>query len=285
MKKIILAVAILSQAFGINAQNTDCLVIPDTADFGACAMVLGIGITTSGCTYISGCSTTASNDENYAGYFFSDMASCMSCQDQNDCLSLPSSSDFGMCDMFLGWAMTENGCQTFSGCGSVDANGIDYTGYFFDSSYGCNNQCQGSVVIDVCVDESLINPDVLCPMVYLPVCGCDSITYSNECMAINYGGVTSYTEGECIVNVPEINETEVSLFPNPFQDKLSISLSSGITARYITMHDALGKLVFESTQTFSGTREIDTSLLSEGAYIVSIYSKKNGIPAKKTVMK
>jgi Secretion system C-terminal sorting domain/Kazal-type serine protease inhibitor domain len=285
MKKIILALAILSQTLGMNAQNTDCLVIPDTVDFGACAMALGIGITSSGCTYISGCGSTADNGFDYAGYFFTDIASCMACQDQNDCLSLPSSSDFGMCDMWLGFAMTENGCQSFSGCGSVDQNGTDYTGYFFDAEYACNNQCIGQVIIDVCVDESLINPDVLCAMIYDPVCGCDSITYSNECMAVNYGGVTSFTPGECIVGVKEIKDSQVNVFPNPFQDNLNISLNGGITARYITMHDAMGKLVYESNKTFTSNTDINTSSLSEGVYIISIYSAKNGIPAKKTVVK
>jgi len=43
MKKIILAFFILVQTIGMKAQNTECLVIPDSVDFGACAMALGIG--------------------------------------------------------------------------------------------------------------------------------------------------------------------------------------------------------------------------------------------------
>jgi len=49
-----------------------------------------------------------------------------------------------------------------------------------------------------CIDSSKINPQAICTRIYLPVCGCDSVTYGNACEA-EASGVRWWRVGECSV--------------------------------------------------------------------------------------
>ena len=103
-----------------------------------------------------------------------------------------SNVDFGACAMPLGIAFVDGACTMVSGC---DWMGMEAS--FFQTVEACNTAC-GST----CVDPSLINPNAACPMIWLPVCGCNGVTYGNDCEAVNWGGVTSWTPGECTGGEP-----------------------------------------------------------------------------------
>ena len=100
---------------------------------------------------------------------------------------------FGLCTMVLGTAVVNGSCTYVSGCG-WEVNGIDYSPAFYLTIEACNSGCNNPID---CINPDLIDPNAACFALWDPVCGCDAVTYGNECEAINYGGVTSWTEGEC----------------------------------------------------------------------------------------
>ncbi|MFN8698683.1 MAG: Kazal-type serine protease inhibitor domain-containing protein [Flavobacteriales bacterium] len=114
------------------------------------------------------------------------------CAQQDNCMMIPDGVNFGLCDMFLGYAANAAGvCEAWSGCFTIGSDQVDYSEAFSASQEQCEAICSG------CVNPAQINQDVLCPAVWDPVCGCNGVTYGNSCEAINWGGVTAYTPGEC----------------------------------------------------------------------------------------
>ena len=78
-----------------------------------------------------------------------------------------------------------------------------------------DNSCTSEVAtIGTCVDTSTIDTAVVCTEDYAPVCGCDKITYNNECSA-SKAGVQSWVDGVCCPQIKPILAIEPCSMP-PF---------------------------------------------------------------------
>ncbi|MEY4658483.1 MAG: hypothetical protein RJB36_249 [Bacteroidota bacterium] len=201
------------------------------------------------------------------------------------CVVIPLGVDFGLCAMPLGWALSDSGCVMLSGCSMIGSDGINYSTSFFQSSYQCNGACiQDTTVVLTCVDSTLIDSMICCLDVYDPVCGCDSITYSNSCEAMFHGGVLSYTPGTCeSAGIYPKWMTLVSIQPNPFTSKWTLSSdpSLNLTVRLIQSN---GKLLF-TRENASALMEFDGENLVPGMYFVEITNRENGQKVLKRIVK
>ena len=79
---------------------------------------------------------------------------------------------------------------------------------------------------------------------------------------------------------PGIKEDEISIFPNPFQNEVKITLAAEYYNSNATaaLFDALGKLViFEE---FNGTIKLNTTDIAEGIYTLEVVAKGKSIMKK-----
>jgi len=234
-------------------------------DFGPCDAVLGFGILDGECSEISGCSPIV-NGYDFSSYLYPTAESCaIGCPSL--CMDL-SGIDFGNCLMVLGYSLVNGECTLLSGC-SYEVNGVDYQAYFFESSEACENAC-GNIP---CVIPEIINPDAICPANVQPVCGCNGITYINSCEAREFGGVILWSPGACnITGIEEVQSKQISFFPNPADNFISIRGISGDLT--ISIYSISGKKVLE-TRVNTGDK-LDVSSLKSGMYMI-MYTDKNEI--------
>lgn len=165
----------------------------------------------------------------------------------------------------------------------------------FDSSGNpCTDQfCRPAYITHGCIDTSLIcPPGSLCcdAPLYEPVCGCDSVTYDNACVATLWHGVTGYMPGPCITGISEINTVlkNLSIQPNPATNNAELQFDLLRASRVvIQITDMLGAVVAatDAGMLAAGKIRLPISVnhLPAGIYPLKVSANGTAIGVKKLV--
>ncbi len=138
----------------------------------------------------------------------------------------------------------------------------------------------------VCVDTFLIDTFKYCSDFYDPVCGCDSITYTNECIAKYRYGVKKWKKGKCTTSNSNINKGEnvlVKIYPNPFVNRINFMFDVDNIPESIEILDIYGNKIHKKiikNKSVNQTIYFDSAI--SGIYLINL-KFKNRLIVKKIV--
>jgi hypothetical protein len=245
-------------------------------DFGLCDMFMGYAYINGEIVALSGCGSVVDGVDYSAFIYESEVQCAANCQ--NACLDL-SNLDFGICAMPLGIAIIDGECTMLSGC-SYEINGVSYESYFFSSMEDCESGCLPAN--SPCVIPELIDSSAACYEIFAPVCGCDNVTYPNDCYARTYGGVLYWTPGSCTTGIESFQNSLVKFYPNPATDFLYIENPEAEEFSF-QLIDMRGKIVLRFNNNTS--KMIDISYINQGIYLLYIQNNKGEISVNKLIIK
>lgn len=120
-----------------------------------------------------------------------------------------------------------------------------------------------------CVDTQRVNPYYICGNpIYFPVCGCNGVTYRNECAAYYMGGVNYTVNGSC-------GNFDFDILENPVNTNLTLSVYTKKTQQVIMQSwNDMGNKYYEFA--FNGVEAsvqqffVDVHDWPRGVYIIAV---------------
>lgn len=95
------------------------------------------------------------------------------------------------------WSDGYTGSSRYNLCGNQTYSMIIYDALQNAYNHSITIGCTNSSLPNSCIDTTRINNGINCPTGYVPVCGCNGITYPNACVAANHYGLLAWTSGPC----------------------------------------------------------------------------------------
>lgn len=106
-------------------------------------------------------------------------------------------------------------------------------------------------------------------------------TSGDEVSAV-YSATLTPASGAGIATAKE-SETNISVFPNPVIDRVTINFGSISGAKIVQLYDINGKLVLEKN-TFDATIQVDLTSVTKGTYFVKVSDGSQNVIAVKMIM-
>jgi hypothetical protein len=133
-----------------------------------------------------------------------------------------------------------------------------------------------------CIDSGRVNPTYQCnDQFYNPVCGCNNVTYRNQCNAYNNHGVSLWRSGVC-------SGIDMDFYPNPVGPSTTLTINLSFDEFVYANADV--KIVDMYGKTWEQriinnfnrmTIQFDVLTLKTGMYLIVVSTSKNTFLVRK----